>query len=995
MRLKDFNGDLGRTFQLAGDVAARLGHVFKNIFDGIKNIIKAAFPSGVRSGAGGVMLDWLDKITAGFKAFNGSDKFSQWLKNSTTNAVTALSTIGQFLKIFLDLAGNEQTKAFWMTLRQAVPYLKTLFTNGQSVGTLIATVLVQITRILSILGDANTLKTFFNTLTVAFKLFADILSNPAVQGLINFFGMLHGPILAIVLVVALVKKGFEIFLGYLQKSSAVVAGFTSRMVGGAHGMSAYRMEMEAANNQQIKFWQRVRESSSVAHDQRLLQMGRDAGFAADKLAKLELQMIANSRTTVKFDQATRVTTRTMKMNEAEAVSMAVHYSQLAKLSGMDAEQLKILDLAMLQNIIDSKSQEITNQELIASTSILTQKLAQEEAVAAAGGGAMGSLRVGSGRLLGGMRSALGGIGGGMGAMGAAGMGLSVLSMGMGMGTGNETLVGGALQGLGMVASMFGPEGMVIGGLMSIGGTIVNSIDAAEKARAAQIKSFNITSATMSVEHLNELTGFANSAYIKGVTKDKNLALATGSNISYEALSAIRGANIPSSAVVQTREQLASATEQYALNGKKSFNEITDATFRAKVQQAILNIGANVPGVSGDQIGSELGQLTSITSSNKNNVLSNITNLVSPDTLPKLKSLLSTAGSFNSKGAITDATVSKLLAMISGSYSSTPILLGGTNNPLGIVGPTSGTTSGPMRLPGIGMNGNGVTSPNYNPRAGGSSPLVVPYAGVPIYNGENAISPGRNNALIAGAPKLDEATKAALISVAGQLAGTKPTAISASGRSVTGLTNATDALNALSTFTYAISGVKNAGITRVDYGKLHVIDGRLYSDAQYNAMKQRDKNVSEDYSYKGVGYNIGGKIYDSNAIASIIKNIGIAGSDKLSSGGTLERFSNLTKLLGYTSTRNPIIEAGKTAITTDDISSFKSAGQSLKDAAAASGKVTASINDLSSNVASSTNKAIAFAIVAASSAGKTAIAEKNYTKINSLINSELRVLGLTP
>ena len=367
MRVSDFNGDLGRTFKLAGDVSAGIGKVFKNVWDGVKNIVKAAFPSGVNSGAGGVMLTWLQSITEGFKTLTASKGFSDWLKRATEGGVAALSTIGQFLKIFVDLAGNKGTKEFWETLRLAIPYVTKILDIGQLAGKQLAQFLVEFTRILASVSDAGTLVSFMNAMVNIFKVFADVLSSPPIQFLLSLFGQIHGPILAIIVAVGLLKKAFEIFLGYVIKITNGLAGMQSRVKSGLAGWSMFRTNLADARNKSEGLWHSIMQLGRVARDTRMLQMARDAGVAKDRLAQLELQMLSNNRAAVLYNETTRESVTMMEMSEDEALQMIERYRQIASQAGFTAVEVEKMSNQMLDNVVRREGGKISNQGLLAGT----------------------------------------------------------------------------------------------------------------------------------------------------------------------------------------------------------------------------------------------------------------------------------------------------------------------------------------------------------------------------------------------------------------------------------------------------------------------------------------------------------------------------------------------------------------------------------------------------------------------------------------------------
>jgi hypothetical protein len=219
---------LKKFFKLAGDVASELGKGFKLLFGGLSNIVKATFPSGANSGAGGVILQWLKEIGAGFKIFTSSSGFSDWLKGATENAKVALGTIGQFLKVFVDMAASKDNQQFWLIIRDSVPYVKKILEDGQKAGPALANFLNTFVKFISLISESTAINIFFNTLTGIVSTFNAVVQS--IRPVLNLFGMAHGAFLAFALVAVLLRKGIQIFMGIMMKllrvAGAVQTSFT-------------------------------------------------------------------------------------------------------------------------------------------------------------------------------------------------------------------------------------------------------------------------------------------------------------------------------------------------------------------------------------------------------------------------------------------------------------------------------------------------------------------------------------------------------------------------------------------------------------------------------------------------------------------------------------------------------------------------------------------------------------------------------------------------
>lgn len=253
---------LRKFFKLAGDVASNLGEAFKLVFGGLKNIIAATFPNGANSGAGGIILQWLKELGAGFKLFTGSNEFANWLKGATDNAKTALATLGDFLKIFLDLAASPDNKVFWNTLRDAVPFVRKILEDGQKAGPAFANLIVAITRFISLLSETGALQSFFNTLALIVNTAAAALK--VFKPFLDLIGQIHGVFLALALAGVLLRKVVQIFLGVMMKLTRVAGAATA-------GFLNLRGMFRAISQEGNTFGQRIRNGV-----QQLIALNREA-----------------------------------------------------------------------------------------------------------------------------------------------------------------------------------------------------------------------------------------------------------------------------------------------------------------------------------------------------------------------------------------------------------------------------------------------------------------------------------------------------------------------------------------------------------------------------------------------------------------------------------------------------------------------------------------------------------------------------------------------
>jgi hypothetical protein len=410
---------LKKFFKLAGDVAASLGDAFKLVFGGLSNIVKATFPNGANSGAGGVILEWLKEIGAGFKLFTGTNEFSGWLKAATENSKIALSTLGQFLGIFLDMAGNPANKEFWTIIQGAVPYVRKILEDGQKAGPAFGNLLVAIAELVSKFSEATAIKIFFTTL----QLSANVISNfiTAIKPLLDVLGMAHGVFLALVVVGALFRRVIQIMMGIMMKFLRVVGSVTTTFenfrgklaaarADGAVGFkgildSLRQMKIEMTNLKRIEFLK------DVAKGERAKQISA----IKDKMAQLNLRTKQGREEAKKYQNEIEAINRSYKKLRGELELNGKAAKNWSQLVGTSAESAKF----KLDKFAASQD-----------------KLAKWGKI----GGRVGAGALAAGTAVSSLQSGQGGIGAGISAVGA---GLSFLP-GVGLAAGIGTSIIGSI-----------------------------------------------------------------------------------------------------------------------------------------------------------------------------------------------------------------------------------------------------------------------------------------------------------------------------------------------------------------------------------------------------------------------------------------------------------------------------------------------------------------------------------------------------------------------
>jgi hypothetical protein len=417
--------NLRRFFKLAGDVASELGKAFKLVFGGFKNIVEATFPNGANSGAGGVILQWLKEIGAGFKLFTGTNEFSGWLKGATENAKIALQTLGSFLKIFIDLAANPANQEFWMIIRDAVPFVKKILEDGQKAGPAFGRLVVSIAELIAQFSDSAALEFFFTTLQMLVNAMANFAR--AIAPVLHVMGAFHGIFLAIATVGIVLRKAIQIIMGIMMKLFRV-AGFATT------AFQNFRAKIVAAANDGQPLTKRIGG---------VIQVMRELKAEAASLKRVEIL-----KDIAKGDKQRQIAALKQRMSQLNLKTVeGKKESDLLKrkIDALNASY-KTLTATLDKNAQSARNWSANVQKSAAAATFGLDKYAATQDKVAKFGRISG--RVGAGALaLGGAASAIQTGGGGLGAgISAVGAGLSFLP-GVGMMAGiGVSIVGSIVSG---------------------------------------------------------------------------------------------------------------------------------------------------------------------------------------------------------------------------------------------------------------------------------------------------------------------------------------------------------------------------------------------------------------------------------------------------------------------------------------------------------------------------------------------------------------------
>jgi hypothetical protein len=186
LNVKQASGELTKFFDKAGDIAARWGEIFGNVFSGIANTIRAIFAPG---GAGDFILNWFRDSTAAFEKFSasarGQNYLSKYFKDVAVNARAVLGALGAFTKEILKAGADPNVKLFWDTIRDSAPAFGELITNTNKAAPAFAKLVKSFIEFANVTLSSGAITAFFDVLRIALESVTKIMALPGMQDLFN------------------------------------------------------------------------------------------------------------------------------------------------------------------------------------------------------------------------------------------------------------------------------------------------------------------------------------------------------------------------------------------------------------------------------------------------------------------------------------------------------------------------------------------------------------------------------------------------------------------------------------------------------------------------------------------------------------------------------------------------------------------------------------------------------------------------------------------
>lgn len=167
-----------KRFNRAGDIAARIGGIFRNLVDAFKEIGKAVMDGG----AGELLLKYFEDATKGFadlmKNMNKDGSLGEYFLKATENATKVLDLLGNIVAEILKLGDDEGVGKFVDSLSKAVDTFGEIGGQLNSAAPALGKFIEEFSKTLLILTESGAMDVFFGILTDVLEVFNKIVGSP-------------------------------------------------------------------------------------------------------------------------------------------------------------------------------------------------------------------------------------------------------------------------------------------------------------------------------------------------------------------------------------------------------------------------------------------------------------------------------------------------------------------------------------------------------------------------------------------------------------------------------------------------------------------------------------------------------------------------------------------------------------------------------------------------------------------------------------------------
>ena len=237
------SGELTEFFNRAGDLAARFGDVFGNIFGFLGDIIMANFGPGT---GGDMLLTWLQDVTQGFNDIDPAF-LEKYFKGASENAIALLDSFGILFELIIKAGDDPGVKGFYDNLNQGASALETIITESVAAAPSLGEFLALMAEVIAIFADSGSVQAFFDVLNTALGLAVDFLT--FIKPIIDFAGPIFAAVTAFTLVGSTLLTVGKIFGGFFIVVLGQLATLTG--AGGAFNTAMAKLGPTASKSSKL------------------------------------------------------------------------------------------------------------------------------------------------------------------------------------------------------------------------------------------------------------------------------------------------------------------------------------------------------------------------------------------------------------------------------------------------------------------------------------------------------------------------------------------------------------------------------------------------------------------------------------------------------------------------------------------------------------------------------------------------------------------------
>jgi len=283
-------GQMLTFFENAGDMAARFGTIFGNVFGGLGKLVEDSFGEG--SGADKLLV-WFEKATANFANMD-SIKLNKLLSGAADNTILILDAITGVFSVFTNLADNPGIGQFWSNLELSSKAFSDLLNESTKVAAPFGALLSTLIQIAAVFADSGQAMAFFETLDAIAGGFLAVFQS--LKPIFDAIGPYIGVLSAVTFAVGLLSTSFLVLTGFAIKTIGFFGGligvFTGAGVaatGAAAGTGLFATALNFLNANPI-----ILTLTAIVAGITLVAVAFNA-FNADKLQKASLGVSAAFR----------------------------------------------------------------------------------------------------------------------------------------------------------------------------------------------------------------------------------------------------------------------------------------------------------------------------------------------------------------------------------------------------------------------------------------------------------------------------------------------------------------------------------------------------------------------------------------------------------------------------------------------------------------------------------------------------------------------------